>query len=190
MEQLSNKALEILTTGGLKDREWKEFKIVDLFEIYTGALVSSDKLKIGDIPRITATDNTNGIAFFTQDLEDKSFRTLENFISISFLGSVFYHPYKASLDMKIHAIKSNKIEFNKYNSSFLIRVIKQFTGKYAYGNQLSTSVLKQQKIMLPIDQNGNPDWQFMEDFMRKIEQDKVKTILEYYKNMTKCQWGG
>lgn len=190
MEQLSNKALEQLISGRLTDREWKEFKIMELFDIYTGALLSSDIIEKGSIPRITATDNTNGIALFTNDINHKNFRTLENFISISFLGSVFYHPYKASLDMKIHAIKGKNIEFNRYNSAFLIRVIKQFAEKYAYGNQLSISILKQQKIMLPIDKNKIPDWEFMEAFMRKIEENKVKNILEYYQNSVKMSSGG
>ena len=190
MEQLSNKALEQLISGRLTDREWKEFKIMELFDIYTGALLSSDIIEKGSIPRITATDNTNGIALFTNDINHKNFRTLENFISISFLGSVFYHPYKASLDMKIHAIKGKNIEFNRYNSAFLIRVIKQFAEKYAYGNQLSISILKQQKIMLPIDKNKIPDWEFMEAFMREIEEDKVKNILEYYQNSVKMSSGG
>ena len=189
MEQLSDKALEQLISGRLTDREWKEFKIMDLFEIYTGALLSSDIIENGSIPRITATDNTNGIALFTNDINHKNFRVLENFISISFLGSVFYHPYKASLDMKIHAIKGKSIELNKYNSAFLIRVIKQFAEKYAYGNQLSISILKQQKIMLPINKNETPDWEFMETFMRKIEEDKVKNILEYYQNNAKISLG-
>ena len=84
--------------------------------------------------------------------------------------------------MKIHAIKGKNIEFNRYNSAFLIRVIKQFAEKYAYGNQLSISILKQQKIMLPIDQNKIPDWEFREAVMLNIDENKVKNILDYYQN--------
>ncbi|WP_040462617.1 restriction endonuclease subunit S [Helicobacter bilis] len=60
--------------------KWGEFKICDLFEVYTGALVNQSEFSNGKIPRITATDLNNGIAFFTQNVENKNFRTLENFI--------------------------------------------------------------------------------------------------------------
>ena len=36
------------------------------------------------------------------------------FISVSFLGTVFYHPYKASLDMKVHSLKLKSKELNEY----------------------------------------------------------------------------
>ncbi|MBZ7972339.1 MULTISPECIES: restriction endonuclease subunit S [Campylobacter] len=98
----------------LEDVEWREFKISDVFEIYTGALINQNEMQQGKFPRITATDLNNGIAFFTDDLKHKNFRTLENFISISFLGSVFYHKSKVSLDMKIHGIKIKNKELN-YN---------------------------------------------------------------------------
>ena len=84
-----------------------------------GALVNQSEFSNGKIPRITATDLNNGIAFFTQNVENKNFRTLENFISISFLGSVFYQKNKVSLDMKIHAIKPKNKELNVYIALFL-----------------------------------------------------------------------
>ena len=74
----------------LTDRVWNEFKIKDTFDIFTGALVDKKYIKEGIIPRITATDLDNGVAFFTGKISHKNFRCFSNFISISFLGSVFY----------------------------------------------------------------------------------------------------
>lgn len=169
--------------------EWREFKISDIFDIYTGALINQNEIKQGKIPRITATDLSNGIAFFTDDLEHKNFRTLENFISISFLGSVFYHKNKASLDMKIHGIKIKNKELNYNIALFLIPLIKKFAFKYSYGYQLSTSVLKNQKLLLPIDSKGNPNYSFMESYMKEIEQNYIKNILNYY-NKKLLSYGG
>ena len=44
---------------------------------------------------------------------------------------------------------------------------------------MGTARLNKQKIMLPIDKNGNPNWQFMEDFIKNIEKDKIETLLSY-----------
>lgn len=167
----------------LTDRSWQCFSVKNIFDIFTGALLNKEIVDEGNIPRITATDLNNGIALFTSSISNKNFRTFSNFISISFLGSVFYQPYTVSLDMKIHGIRPKYIELNKYIAHFLIPLIKKFTFKYTYGYQLSNSVLESQKIMLPIDENGQPDWQFMEKFMRQIEQNKIQTLLKYYKSL-------
>lgn len=74
----------------LNNRKWKSFKVSDIFYIFTGALLNKEEMQEGNIPRITATDINNGVALFTNRVESNKFRTFENFISISFLGSVFY----------------------------------------------------------------------------------------------------
>lgn len=167
----------------LTDRVWNEFKIKDTFDIFTGALVDKKYIKEGIIPRITATDLDNGVAFFTGKISHKNFRCFSNFISISFLGSVFYQQSLVSLDMKIHGIKPKYYELNGDIARFLIPAIRKFSFKYSYGYQLSTSVLKSQKIMLPVDSEGKPDWQFMEAFIKQKEEKKIAELTEYYSNI-------
>ena len=175
----------------LEKLEWKEFVIGEIFDIYTGAIINQDFIKTGLIPRITATDLNNGIACFTSDLKHKNFRALENFISISFLGSVFYQRGRVSLDMKIHAIKPKNRELNAHIALFLIPLIKNFTFKYMYGYQLSTRILKNQKILLPTDPKGNPNWEFMENYMRNLEHKHLEKITAYYEaKLAECKGGG
>ena len=154
-----------MTMISLDSVEWEEFNIKDIFDIFTGYLINNNIIKDGFDPRITATNNNNGIAIFTNKLSSNA-RYFSNFISISFLGSVFYQEYKASLDMKIHGIKPKNIKLNKYIALFLIPCIKKFTFNYNYGYQLSTSILKTQKLKLPIDTQGNPNWRFMEEYIK------------------------
>lgn len=40
---------------------------------------------------------------------------------------------------------------------------------YAY--KFNASRMKKQKMMLPINSDGNPDWDFMEQYMKRIEND-------------------
>lgn len=168
----------------LNNIEWKEFKISEIFNIFTGATIRQSDLIKGKIPRITATNLNNGIAFFTQETNNYNFKKFENFISISFLGSVFYQPKEVSLDMKIHGIKIKDRELNTHIALFLIPIIKRFSFKYTYGYQLSTSILKAQKLQLPVNSKGQPNWEFMENFMRKIEYKKLNIYLDYIKNKT------
>ena len=171
-----------MTKLKLTDREWGEFKVKDIFQIFTGALVDKAILTEGKIPRVTASDVNNGIAVFTKTAPDKHFREFNNFISISFLGSVFYHHGTVSLDMKIHGVKPKGHQLNACTAKFLIPIIKKFAFKYRYGYQLSQSILKAQKMMLPINSLCEPDWQFMEDFIRHKEERQINKLKEYYSN--------
>ena len=161
----------------LTDVEWEEFKVGDIFEIFTGSLI--DNPKSGTIPRITATDVNNGVAMFTSRYEEKA-RYFSNFISVSFLGSVFYHKDTVSLDMKIHGIKPCRYELKSESALFLIPLIKNFSFKYSYGYQLSTRILVNQKLMLPIDFQGQPNWQFMEDYIKQEQKQQAQKIIDYY----------
>jgi hypothetical protein len=163
----------------LKNKKWKEFLIGDIFNIKTGALLPKKVLKKGNIARITATDSNNGVFDYYASTSHKNFRVISNFISVSFLGSVFYHPYKASLDMKIHSVQLKEIEFNKYLAHFIVLALKRTTELFSYGDQLSSSDLPKKKILLPINKKSEPDFEFMEAFMKQKEQEKFQEYDNY-----------
>ncbi len=163
----------------LKNVEWGEFEIGKIFDVYTGNLVPRDVLKQGATPRITATDSNNGIFNFYKTIQHKNYKELSNFISVSFLGSLFYHPYIASLDMKIHAIKISDRSLNKYLAEFIILCLKRTASIFSYGDQISSSDLPKKKILLPITLQGEPDYAFMEGFIKEVEQRKLKKYRNY-----------
>ncbi len=164
--------------------EWKEFKIEDVFKVSTGTLLPKDALKKGKIARLTATDNNNGIFDFYEPVNHKNYREVSNFISVSFLGSVFYHPYTASLDMKIHAVQIPNLELNRYIAEFLVFCFKRMASVFSYGDQLSSTDLPKKKILLPINNNGQPDFIYMENYMKALETRKLKQYLQYKKLKT------
>ena len=159
----------------MKNREnWKVFKIASIFDVFTGASISQNKFNVGSIPRITAADMNNGIGLFTEKIEDRNFRSFQNFISVSFLGSIFYHNYEASLDMKIHGLKLKDKELNPDLAQFLIACLKNSLPKVSYGNQLSSTDLLTKNILLPVNEYGTPNWAFMEEYVQiKLKQIKA-----------------
>jgi hypothetical protein len=163
----------------LSEKEWKEFKIDNIFSVTTGSLVPKETLKKGKIARLTATDNNNGIFDFYEKAEHKNYREISNFISVSFLGSVFYHPYSASLDMKIHAVQIPTLKLNKYIAEFLVFCFKRMASSFSYGDQLSSTDLPKKKILLHINSEGKPDYAFMENYMKHLEREKLKAYLRY-----------
>lgn len=173
----------------LMDKEWKEFKCEDIFDIYTGASIPVKDLIDGDIPRITASETNNGVIGYYKKMDIKNYRELNNFISVSFLGGVFYQPYTASLDMKIHAVKLKDREFNKSLGNFLVRVIKQTVSRFTYGDQLSSKDLPRQKILLPVDDEGKPDYEFMESYMKEKENKMISKYTKYLETLDKLGGG-
>jgi len=163
----------------LKDKEWRAFLIGNIFDVKTGGLVDHKNLRNGKIPRISAKDQNNGIAGFYAPISASSYREFQNFISVSFLGSVFYHPYTASLDMKIHALKPKGNDLNKHTARFVAMLISKTVVKFSYGNQLSSTDLPKQKIILPITSDGEPDWIFMEDYIRQCEQHQINAYVAH-----------
>ncbi len=175
----------------LNEKNWSDFFIKDLFitEIYknklqmpTGAYIEKKDLLEGSVPRITVTSQNNGIDSFCFS-KHKNFRTFTNFISVSFLGTVFYHPYTASLDMKVHCLQLKEKALNQYLSLFLITEIKKSIENASYGNQLSSTDLPNKRIMLPIDIDGNPDYTFMETYIEKMFSLKRQEYLKYCKSI-------
>lgn len=167
----------------MNEKKWKIFKIKDLFEtngeqVLTGAYINKNELVEGNIPRITVRDTNNGVDSFCMS-NNQNFRVFENFISVSFLGSVFYHPYKASIDMKVHALLLKKHRLTKNLAYYLIALIRENTHNYSYGNQLSSKDLSNLKLMLPINDNEEPDYDYMEKCISELADEGLECYVKY-----------
>ena len=178
-------ALDAAKIPPLNEKIWRPFFIKDLFvtirnglQVPTGAYVSKEHLIEGDTPRITVTGNNNGVYGFYHST-DKNYKVHENFISVSFLGDCFYHPYKASLDMKVHCLKLADRELNRFVALFLIRMFKQMTAVFNYGDQLSSKDIVNKKIQLPINDSGAPDFEYMEAYVKNSMAAQYRKYLEY-----------
>lgn len=171
----------------LPTASWRPFRISDLFEtetrnnrrqVPTGSWIAAKNLEEGDTPRVTVSNSNNGIVGYYADMDDPNYRVYENFISVSFLGTVFYQPRKTSLDMKVHCLKPMHITLNEYVANFLVTVIRSRVNAFKYQDQLSSTVLPNATIMLPANEAGSPDWNFMESFMRSIVNETSVMLMD------------
>ncbi len=170
--------------------KWGEFKLGDLFEIYTGSLLSQEDLAKGDIVRISVKSDNNGVYGHFDTLKNKKARHFENFISVNFFGNCFYHPYLASVEMKVHVLKLKNRTLTRRVGLFLANQLnKCFYGQFTYGTQLSSSKLKHNnfKIQLPLKPTANAqtlkdiDFNFMEKFIAELEQCRLAELEAYLK---------
>lgn len=67
----------------------------------------------------------------------------------------------------------------RYNSQFVCSVLRNAHQKFDYTSKISKELLNKETIMLPVDKTGQPDWGYMEEYMRKVEE-RVKVTMEKY----------
>lgn len=169
----------------LKDKEWKAFFIEDIFKIKSGVRLTKSNMKVGDIPFIGATDSNNGI---TEFISNKNSSLDKNVLGVNYNGSVvhnFYHPYQAIFSDDVKRLSFKNIQGNKYLFLFVKTVILQQKSKYEYGYKFNGTRMKRQKILLPINENGEPDYVFMEKYMRLKETELLEKYRQYISSKIK-----
>ena len=153
-------------------REWKEYRIGDIFFQNRGDESAPNQNEEGEIIMINETRDNNGM---TRKVEAKSiFNENAITISINFASIVFYQPIKFCASVNI-AILRNK-NLNKYNSLFLCSVLKETWKRYDYGYKISKDRINNTIILLPTTPDNQPDWQFMEDFIKKIYNKVIEEV--------------
>lgn len=164
---------------------WRIFRVEELFEtekmdrkiqVPTGSWIASKNLMPGSTPRITVSGVNNGITGYYKDVDDANYRVYKNFISVSFLGTVFYQASRASLDMKVHCLKPLNIELNERVASFLVTMIKAALGSIEYSDQISSTVLPSLELMLPVDASGEPNWAYMDEYMSAVMRESEASL--------------
>lgn len=170
----------------LSDRKWKPFLLKDICDIESGCDIYDAERVSGDTPYITSSAANNGIKYFVGNNNG----TLEaNCISVNRNGSVgysFYHKYKAlySNDCRKLRLKQNN---NKHVAIFITNQVMQQKDKYNYSIKMGTARLKKQKIMLPIDEQGNPDYTFMEQYIREREKQLIQNYIDFIDKNTQTR---
>ena len=66
------------------------------------------------------------------------------------------------------SILKPKFELNKYIAMFLISIIKRERYRYSFGRKWNPRRMRESEMMLPVDKYENPDWQFMEDYIKSL----------------------
>jgi hypothetical protein len=162
----------------LNDREWKPFKIDEIFNVGKGVYLNKKNIKSGKIPFITAKSETNGVTGFIGNgcLFSKNSITIEK-ISLS----AYYQPSDFYCSHDVTVLQNDVL--NKEIALFINAMIKRQGIKYSYGRQAQMNVVKRETILLPVDRDKNPDWMFMENYIKQIHSEKHNKYIKYSNNV-------
>ena len=165
---------------GLDKVEWKEFSVGELFDIKIGKNIDGNKVDRvnGGTAYITRKENTNGLDGFVN--YDSEF--LNSIYPVITIGNETAEPYVQDFPFftgtKVNILLP-KFKMDTSILKYIATSLRQHKGKYSYSFTINSTRLKKQNILLPADKNGNPNFQYMSDFVKKLELDKVQEVLEY-----------
>lgn len=149
----------------LNVQNWKEFLLYDYFDVIPGKYHYPEEYEEGTTPYYSASNENNGIGSYI-DLE-ADFEG--NKVVTGKVGcTAFYAPeaFCATSDVNIFCPRFN---MSPYVGLFVATVVNYSENyKWAYGRQCRVGNSKKIIIKLPVNNDGEPDWQFMEDYIKAL----------------------
>ena len=156
----------------LSDRKWEMFSIKDIIDdIHNGKSYNASDLVVSDtedyIPYVTRTDDNNGISLC---VEAKEYMGLEKGRAISIgdtTSTIFFQESDFITGPHIIVIRADW--FNVYTASFLIALLNMEKYRYpVFGRAFSKELIQETLLPLPVDNNGTPDYEFMERYIQTL----------------------
>lgn len=170
--------------------EWKSFRYDEIFIINKGYYNKKPPKSLNhtDVPFIGATENQNGITSFISEQDvrnysrDGSFNSDESVdkklfsgrcITVTNNGSVgeaFYQPvtFTCSHDVNPLYLKDNSITLSPELGLFIATVIRTDKYRWGYGRKWRPIRMPNSLISLPVTEAGEPDWIFMENYIKSL----------------------
>ena len=176
------KQIKFENISSLKDKKWKEFFIVDIFpSIQRGKRLIKDNQISGNVPYVSSTAMNNGVDNFIQ-YDSKKMRKFKNCLSVANSGSVgssFYEPFEYIASDHVTHLKNDK--FNQYIYFFIATMTNRWSQKYNFNREINDPRISREKILLPVNSNDEPDYVYMEKYIKNIFYKKYSDYLEYVK---------
>ena len=173
----------IINLGALEDREWRKFKIGNLFSVRIGKSLDGNKVnRVGQVAYITRKESDNGLDGFI-DEDDFMLTDVYPVITIgNETAQPFVQVYPFFTGTKVNIlIPKESIARDLYTLQFIAVSLAQHKGKYSYSYTINSSRLKEQVVLLPVQSDGTPDWEFMSAFMQRVEQETLGKTLQFFK---------
>lgn len=177
--------------NSLNKQCWKEFMMGDLFErIRTKKLPYKAKelpkeLR-GDytLPVLTSSFMNQGLNYFAPKTEATILKGVITIPSNSDIYRSYYQSREFSVLSDAYAIdwKNKDIELSPNGYLFVVSCINKVTDQpiYSYKNKLGGwNIVKNKYIKLPVDKNGEIDFNYIENLIQAIKKLLIKDVVKY-----------
>ena len=147
--------------------KWKKFSLGALFRIEKGTRLTKANMLDGNINFIGASSFNNGV---TAHIGNDEHLHPANTITVSYNGSVgqtFYHTKEYWASDDVNVLYPN-FDLNVYIAMFLLPIIKLAGQQYAFIDKWKKEDMEQDYIILPCNKMGEPDWKYMESYIKNL----------------------
>lgn len=144
---------------------WKEFCVGELFSCETTlGIPSKNDLEDGNINYITRSALDNG---FSGTCGNEDHLNKGNCITIGAEGFVaFWQTDDFVAGNKVYALRHSKL--NEINGLFVCTALNALSSRYSFADARVLDKIKVEVIKLPATPDGQPDWDYMESYMKAI----------------------
>lgn len=165
----------------LEEKNWKEFRLNTIFSFEKGNQNKMNTLEKGNIPLISAKKINNGYKTFVKENSKKLFKG--NCISLNCdgdggAGLAFYQPTNMAVDSHVKVLYSNE-KLSKYELLFLSLCISTQSDRFGHAHSITEERLNSYKIILPTTPSGEPDYLYMENYIKRIMLKKYSEYLDF-----------
>ncbi|WP_276955811.1 restriction endonuclease subunit S [Methanobrevibacter woesei] len=157
----------------LKEKQWNNFTFGDLLDdIYKATphvkseMEFSDIIKENYIPFISRTGMNNGCDCYVPNENLEGIEKGNAIIIGDTTATIFYQ--KDEFIAGDHIIVCRAKWINLYTSLFIKTILEKERYRYNYGRAFKLNLIKDTIVRLPIDDNNNPDWKFIEEFIKQL----------------------
>lgn len=153
----------------LDTRNWKKFAYNDIFNIKRGRRVAENLFGLKKYPLIGASQNYNGSnnEYIDEYDFDGVYLTVGNGGNTG-CGQTFLQNNKFAVKSTVNILNLKNRKLNNFLGIFLGVLIKLERYRYNFGRGWSTEKMELSTIKLPVNKNKEPDWEFMENFIKTL----------------------
>lgn len=170
---------DVVDIPALNEKEWAHFKMPQIFSmIQRGKRLKNADHIPGTIPYVSSTANNNGVDDYIE--ATRGTRVFGDCISLANSGSVgtaFYEPFDFVASDHVTALKTEGLSSFAY--LFMTATIEKQGSNFNFNREINDARIKNMQVMLPVDNNGDPDYEYMEQYAKNLMIRKYRQYKEY-----------
>lgn len=163
---------------------WKDFRIGDLFVVLNGSGITKKEIyeHSGELPAIQSGKENNGCIGFIDEnyCRSRNYKISDGMcLTVARSGSSGFVAFQSEKCVVGDSAKILQPQFlaNRERLLFLRVMLLVNMSKYAYDDKVTYENYVNDSIKLPVVPEGNPDWNYIELYIRDVEEKLTDRIV-------------
>jgi type I restriction enzyme M protein len=153
-------------------KKWKYFTLSELFEVKKGKRLTKANMIPGTTPFVGAIDSNNGVSTYIGQKPIFEGNTITVNYDGNGVAEAYYQPVPYWALDSVNVLYP-RFELTPSIAMFLVTIIRKEKFRFNYGRKWHMQRMKDSKIKLPITNFGEPDWQYMESYIKSLPYSDV-----------------